>query len=186
MSWLSDPSAWSALVALLVLEIVLGVDNVISSRFWQPNCLQISKIGLARSVCLQREECVFAAVQRWVDHLVEDELLGFTLLSRDFSFSGKELILLAGGVFLIYKATKEIHHKLEGEDDAHGSKAVLTFGAVIAQVMLLDVVFSLDSVFTAVGMTEYIPVMVISIVTAVIIMLAARARFIPSSTATHR
>ena len=74
---------------------------------------------------------------------------------------------------MIFKATKEIHHKLEGEDDAHGSKAVLTFGAVIAQVMLLDVVFSLDSVFTAVGMTEYIPVMVIAIVTAVIIMLAA-------------
>ena len=83
----------------------------------------------------------------WIISL-KDELLGFTLLSRDFSFSGKELILLAGGVFLIYKATKEIHHKLEGEDDAHGS-GVLTFGAVIAQVMLLDVVFSLDSVFTA-------------------------------------
>ena len=79
-----------------------------------------------------------------MDHLVEGWFPArIHVVGRDFSSSGKELILLAGGVFLIYKATKEIHHKLEGEDDAHGSKAVLTFGAVIAQVMLLDVVFSL-------------------------------------------
>ena len=174
MSWLSDPSAWSALVALLVLEIVLGVDNVIfisilAAKLPADQQDRARQIGLLAAGGMR---LVLLLSVGWIISL-KDELLGFTLFGRDFSFSGKELILLAGGVFLIYKATKEIHHKLEGEDDAHGSKAVLTFGAVIAQVMLLDVVFSLDSVFTAVGMTEYIPVMVIAIVTAVIIMLAA-------------
>ena len=91
----------------------------------------------------------------------------------EVGFSGKQLILLAGGVFLIFKATKEIHHKLEGEAEHTDTRSVATFGAVIGQVMLLDMVFSLDSVITAVGMTEYVAVMVIAIVIAVGVMLAA-------------
>ncbi len=174
MSWVSDPSAWSALVALLVLEIVLGVDNVIfisilAAKLPEGQQDQARRIGLLAAGGIR---VLLLLSIGWIISL-KDELLGFSFLGRDFSFSGKELILLAGGVFLIYKATKEIHHKLEGENEAHGSKAVLTFGAVIAQVMLLDVVFSLDSVFTAVGMTEHVPVMVIAIVAAVLVMLAA-------------
>jgi len=88
-------------------------------------------------------------------------------------FSGKELILLAGGLFLIYKATKEIHHKLEGEEGATSAKTAPTIAAVIGQVLVLDLVFSIDSVITAVGMTTYVPVMVIAILTAVGIMLIA-------------
>jgi predicted tellurium resistance membrane protein TerC len=88
-------------------------------------------------------------------------------------FSGKELILLAGGLFLIYKATKEIHHKLEGEEGATSAKTAPTIAAVIGQVLVLDLVFSIDSVITAVGMTTYVPVMVIAILTAVGIMLVA-------------
>lgn len=88
-------------------------------------------------------------------------------------FSGKDLVLLAGGLFLIYKATKEIHHKLEGEDEHAEANVAPTFAAVIAQVMLLDLVFSLDSVITAVGITEYVPVMIIAILAAVVVMLVA-------------
>ena len=174
MSWVSDPSAWSALLALLVLEIVLGVDNVIfisilAAKLPEGQQDQARRVGLLAAGGIR---VLLLLSIGWIISL-KDELLGFSFLGREFSFSGKELILLAGGVFLIYKATKEIHHKLEGETEAHGSKVVLTFGAVIAQVMLLDVVFSLDSVFTAVGMTEHVPVMVIAIVTAVLVMLAA-------------
>jgi predicted tellurium resistance membrane protein TerC len=104
----------------------------------------------------------------WIISL-ENEL--FTAFGR--SFSGKELILLAGGIFLIYKATKEIHHKLEGEAEHAAAKAAPTFAAVIGQVMLLDLVFSVDSVITAVGMTDILAVMIIAIVVAVIIMVVA-------------
>jgi len=89
----------------------------------------------------------------------------------DLGFSGKELILLAGGLFLIFKATKEIHHKLEGEADHESTRTAPTFTAVITQVLILDIVFSIDSVITAVGMTTYVPVMVIAIVAAVGVML---------------
>jgi predicted tellurium resistance membrane protein TerC len=95
----------------------------------------------------------------------------FTLGS--VGFSGKELILLAGGIFLIYKATKEIHHKLEGDEGQTSTKVAPTIAAVIGQVLILDLVFSIDSVITAVGMTTYVPVMVIAIMTAVGIMLIA-------------
>jgi predicted tellurium resistance membrane protein TerC len=88
-------------------------------------------------------------------------------------FSGKELILLAGGLFLIYKATKEIHHKLEGEEGTTSTKTAPTVAAVIGQVLILDLVFSIDSVITAVGMTTYVPVMVIAILISVVIMLVA-------------
>jgi predicted tellurium resistance membrane protein TerC len=91
----------------------------------------------------------------------------------DIGFSGKEVILLAGGLFLIFKATKEIHHKLEGESELAATKTVPTFVAVITQVLILDIVFSVDSVITAVGMTTYVPVMIIAIVAAVVVMLVA-------------
>ena len=170
MNWLSDPAAWTALAALLTLEIVLGVDNVIFIS------ILASKLPADQQDRARRTGLLVAAGTRlllllavgWIVTL-KKEL--FTV--GDLGFSGKELILLAGGLFLIFKATKEIHHKLEGEAEHTSSRVAPTFAAVIAQVMILDLVFSIDSVITAVGMTTYVPVMVIAIILSVMVMLAA-------------
>lgn len=170
MEWLSDPAAWSALAALLTLEIVLGVDNVVFIS------ILAGKLPAESQDRARRTGILAAAGMRvllllavgWIITLEEDL---FEIFDR--GFSGKDLVLLAGGLFLIYKATKEIHHKLEGEDEHAEAKVAPTFGAVIAQVMLLDLVFSIDSVITAVGITEYVPVMVIAVLGAVVVMLVA-------------
>ena len=170
VNWLSDPAAWTALAALLTLEIVLGVDNVIFIS------ILASKLPAEQQDRARRTGLLVAAGTRlllllavgWIVTL-KKEL--FTV--GDLGFSGKELILLAGGLFLIFKATKEIHHKLEGEAEHTSSRVAPTFAAVIAQVMILDLVFSIDSVITAVGMTTYVPVMVIAIIVSVMVMLVA-------------
>lgn len=170
VNWLSDPAAWTALAALLTLEIVLGVDNVIFIS------ILASKLPANQQDRARRTGLLVAGGMRLVLLLAVGWIV--TLKKELFSigdlgFSGKELILLAGGLFLIFKATKEIHHKLEGEADHASSRVAPTFAAVIAQVMILDLVFSIDSVITAVGMTTYVPVMVIAIVMSVIVMLVA-------------
>ena len=170
MDWISDPTAWSALAALLTLEIVLGVDNVVfisilASKLPPGEQERARKVGLLAAGGMR---VLLLLAVGWVITL-KKELFAI----GSVGFSGKELILLAGGLFLIYKATKEIHHKLEGDAGETSAKVAPTFAAVIAQVMLLDLVFSIDSVITAVGMTTYVWVMVIAIVTAVIVMLAA-------------
>jgi predicted tellurium resistance membrane protein TerC len=170
MEWISDPTAWSALAALLTLEIVLGVDNVVfisilASKLPVEEQDKARKIGLLAAGFMR---VLLLLAVGWVVSL-KKEL--FTLGS--VGFSGKELILLAGGIFLIYKATKEIHHKLEGDEGQTSAKVAPTIAAVIGQVLILDLVFSIDSVITAVGMTTYVPVMVIAIMTAVGIMLIA-------------
>ena len=170
MEWMSDPTAWSALAALLTLEIVLGVDNVVfisilASKLPVEEQDKARKIGLLAAGGMR---VLLLLAVGWVVSL-KKEL--FTLGS--VGFSGKELILLAGGIFLIYKATKEIHHKLEGDEGQTSTKVAPTIAAVIGQVLILDLVFSIDSVITAVGMTTYVPVMVIAIMAAVGIMLLA-------------
>ena len=170
MEWLSDPAAWTALAALLTLEVVLGVDNVIFISILASK-LPAELQDRARRVGLLAAGGIRLLLLLGVGWIV-------TLKNELFSifgvgFSGKELILLAGGLFLIAKATKEIHHKLEGESEQGSARVAPTFGAVIAQVLVLDLVFSIDSVITAVGMTTYVPVMVISVVTAVLVMLVA-------------
>ena len=170
MEWLSDPAAWSALAALLTLEIVLGVDNVVFIS------ILANKLPASQQDNARRTGILAAAGMRvllllaigWIISL-ETEL--FELFG--VAFSGKDLVLLAGGLFLIYKATKEIHHKLEGEDEHAEAKVAPTFAAVIGQVMILDLVFSIDSVITAVGITEYLCVMVIAVLGAVVVMLVA-------------
>lgn len=167
---MSDPTAWSALAALLTLEIVLGVDNVVfisilASKLPVEEQDKARKIGLLAAGFMR---VLLLLAVGWVVSL-KKEL--FTLGS--VGFSGKELILLAGGIFLIYKATKEIHHKLEGDEGQTSTKVAPTIAAVIGQVLILDLVFSIDSVITAVGMTTYVPVMVIAIMAAVGIMLLA-------------
>ena len=170
-AWTSDPAAWSALAALVTLEIVLGVDNVVFIS------ILASKLPAEVQDKARRVGIIGAGAMRIVLLLAIGWIVGlksevFELFGR--SFSGKDLVLLAGGLFLIYKATKEIHHKLEGEDHTgHTAQAAVTFGSVIAQVLLLDLVFSVDSVITAVGVTPYVPVMVIAILTSIVVMLAA-------------
>jgi len=168
--WFSDPAAWTALAALLTLEIVLGVDNVIfisilASKLPEEQQGRARRVGLLAAGGMR---LVLLLAVGWIITL-KRELFAI----GDLGFSGKELILLAGGVFLIFKATKEIHHKLEGEADKSSERSAPTFAAVISQVLILDIVFSIDSVITAVGMTTYVPVMVISIVSAVVVMLLA-------------
>ena len=170
MEWLSDPAAWSALAALVTLEIVLGVDNVVFIS------ILASKLPDDEQDRARRTGIVAAGAMRVLLLLAIGWII--TLKSELFEvfgqgFSGKDLILLAGGVFLIWKATKEIHHKLEGEIEHEETRTALTFRSVIMQVMILDLVFSVDSVITAVGITEYVPVMVIAILTSIVVMLAA-------------
>jgi len=170
MEWISDPTAWSALAALLTLEIVLGVDNVVfisilASKLPAEEQDRARKIGLLAAGGIR---VLLLLAVGWVISLKKEM---FSVGS--VGFSGKDLILLAGGIFLIYKATKEIHHKLEGDTGEVSTKVAPTLVAVIGQVLLLDMVFSIDSVITAVGMTTYVWVMVIAIVMAVFVMLLA-------------
>lgn len=170
MEWMSDPTAWSALAALLTLEIVLGVDNVVfisilAAKLPPEQQARTRRIGILAAGGMR---VLFLFAVGWIITLKE-ELFSVGSLG----FSGKELILLAGGLFLIYKATKEIHNRLEGEEGRASAKVTPTVSAVLAQVLLLDLVFSIDSVITAVGMTTYVPVMVIAVLTSVVIMLVA-------------
>jgi len=170
MEWISDPAAWSALVALLTLEIVLGVDNVVFISILA-NKLPEGEQDKARRVGILAAGGMRVLLLLAIGWIITLKSELFEVFGQ--SFSGKDLILLAGGLFLIYKATKEIHHKLEGEDEHAEARVAPTFAAVIGQVMLLDLVFSIDSVITAVGMTDIVPVMVIAIMVAVVIMLVA-------------
>lgn len=170
MEWLSDPAAWSALAALVTLEIVLGVDNVIfisilASKLPADQQDRARKVGLLAAGGMR----VLLLLAIGLILKLKTELFSI----GGIGFSGKELILLAGGVFLIAKATKEIHHKLEGEGEHASGKAAPTFAAVIGQVLLLDLVFSVDSVLTAVGMTTYVPVMVVAVLVSIVVMLGA-------------
>src|SRR6478609_11519798 len=146
------PDLIAVFLTLFVLEVVLGVDNVIfisilASKLPQEQQARARNLGLTLAMLI-RVVLVFLA--GWIITLTEPVL---TLWGIEFSW--KDFILIAGGLFLVYKAVTEIHHKLEGAEDEHGSGGgrTVTFGAVIAQILLLDIVFSLDSVITAVGMT---------------------------------
>ncbi len=167
---LQSPEVWVSFATLAALEIVLGVDNIIfiailAGRLPQAQREQARRLGLAGAFVSRMG--LLAGIS-WIVQL--DEPL-FHVGER--GFSGKALILLAGGLFLVYKATKEIHHKLEaaGDDVIAIRGKVVTLGGVIFQIVLLDMVFSIDSVITAVGMTDLIWVMVAANVVALIVML---------------
>ena len=169
MDWISNPDIWIALLTLTSLEIVLGIDNIIfisilAGRLPEAQRDRARILGLAAALITR---VLLLLSINWVIGL-EESL--FELGGHDFS--GRDLILLGGGLFLIYKATTEIHAKLEGEEhhEQTGRKAV-SFAGVIFQIMLLDIVFSLDSVITAVGMAEDVEVMIAAVVIAVGVML---------------
>jgi predicted tellurium resistance membrane protein TerC len=174
MEWMSDPQAWLALVTLTILEIVLGIDNIIFITILvgrlpeaQRNRARVLGLGLAMGTRI-----LLLLSLAWVMTL-ERPLFG--LLNRDFT--GRDLILLGGGLFLLWKAVREIHNSLEGEEDhGEGGVAVASFGGVLVQIAIIDIIFSLDSVITAVGMADDIEVMVIAVILAVgVMMFAAKA-----------
>jgi predicted tellurium resistance membrane protein TerC len=168
--WLADPNAWLGLATLTVLEIVLGIDNVIfisilAGRLPAHEVEKARKLGLAGAF-VTRLALLFSIA--WIVRLTAPL---FTLVRE---WSGRDLILVTGGLFLIGKAVLEIHHKLEGpEEEQAVKKAAATLMGVVAQIMVLDIVFSLDSVITAVGMVDEVSIMVMANVVALVIMLLA-------------
>jgi predicted tellurium resistance membrane protein TerC len=172
MDWLTNPENWIALLTLTVLEIVLGIDNVIFisilvGKLPKPRQPRAQRIGLALAMVMRIGLLLSLA---WLVKLTAPL---FTVLREEIS--GRDLILLIGGVFLIFKSTREIHERLEGEEGHASARVAASFASVIVQIMLLDIIFSLDSVITAVGMANHLPVMIIAVVAAVgVMMFAAR------------
>lgn len=171
MEWLSDPEIWTALLTLTALEIVLGVDNIIFISILSDR-LPVEQRARARTTGL-----LLAMFMRIALLFSIGWIIGLTAPLFEIAghpFSGRDLILIAGGLFLLYKSTTEIHAKLEGEEHIQQAGAgTATFRSVIIQILLLDIVFSLDSVITAVGMTSNITVAVVAVVISVGIMLFA-------------
>lgn len=170
MDWLTDPQIWSALVTLTALEIVLGIDNVIfislvANRLPEELRPKARYIGLAGALVMR---LVLLAAVAWIARLTTPI---FTVL--DFTLSWRDLVLLAGGLFLLIKATLEVHRSVEGADHKEGGSVTSSFALVIAQIMMLDLVFSIDSIITAIGMTNHLPVMIAAVVIAVIVMAVA-------------
>jgi predicted tellurium resistance membrane protein TerC len=172
MEWLANPENWLALVTLTVLEIVLGIDNIIFISILvgklpdrqQPRARQL---GLFLAMFLR---VGLLASLAWMAKLTAPL---FTVLRQEIS--GRDLILIVGGLFLLFKATREIHGRLEGEEGEAGARVAARFSAVIVQILLLDIVFSLDSVITAVGMANHLAVMITAVVLAVGVMMWAAA-----------
>ena len=170
MEWITDPQAWIALLTLTSLEIVLGIDNIIfisilSGRLPEAQRARARTLGLAAAMGTR---ILLLASLAWLAHLTAEL---FTVGSH--AITARDLVLVAGGLFLLAKATFEIHHNLEGDEHQGGARKAISFAAVIAQIMVLDIVFSLDSVITALGMADHLPVMIAAVVIAVLVMMAA-------------
>ncbi len=170
MDWLTDPNAWVALLTLTSLEIILGIDNIIFisvlvGRLPENNRKRGRTFGLALAMI---SRILLLLSITWVMKL-NDTL--FTILSNDIS--GRDLILLCGGLFLLAKSTHEIHHTMEDNESSenYANKTVVTFGSVLLQVAVIDLVFSLDSVITAVGLVDEVQIMILAIVISVGIMI---------------
>ena len=165
---LSDPQAWIAFATLTALELVLGIDNVIFISILVDK-LQAAERERARSIGLAMAMFMrvgLLLVLAWIIGLTAPL---FTLLGQEIS--GRDLILIAGGLFLLWKSVNEIHQLLEGEEGAASSGVRATFGAVVLQIMVVDIVFSLDSIITAVGMVKQVEIMIVAVVASVGLMM---------------
>lgn len=166
-----EPSAWVALATLVVMEIVLGIDNLIfisilTNKLPEDRQTSARRLGIGLALILR---LALLGTVAWIVHLTEPV---FEIFGKGFSW--RDLILIAGGLFLLWKATKEIHHSVDpGGESKPRSSAGAGYAAVIGQILLLDLVFSVDSIITAVGMTEHVPIMVVAVVVAVAVMLLA-------------
>jgi len=170
MDWLTSPETWIALITLTVLEIVLGIDNIVfisilAGKLPAGEQRRARTLGLAVAMLTR---ILLLLSLTWIMRLTAPL---FAVLGQ--AISGRDLILILGGLFLLWKSTHEIHEKLEGEEGRHNVTGRATFGAVLTQIALLDIVFSLDSVITAVGMARQLGVMIAAIVIAVGVMLLA-------------
>lgn len=173
MQLAADPAAWIALATLIVMEVVLGIDNLIfisilTNKLPENQRDRARKIGIGGALLLR------LLLLATVTTIVKMTAPIFEVFGKGFSW--RDLILIAGGLFLVWKATKEIHHKVDPTptpDVFDSQKAGLGFAAIIGQILLLDLVFSIDSIITAVGMTEHIPIMFIAVIVTVIVMLLA-------------
>ncbi|WP_237228320.1 TerC family protein [Rubinisphaera sp. JC750] len=173
LSLLSSPSAWVALVTLIVMEVVLGIDNllfisILTNKLPKDQQSRARKIGIGAALIMR---LLLLGTVAFIVQLTEPL---FTLFGHDFAW--RDLILLAGGLFLVWKATKEIHHTVDphpGPDMFDKKKEKMSVASAVGQILVLDLVFSIDSIITAVGMTPHIPIMVVAVVTAVTVMLLA-------------
>ncbi|AYN93926.1 MULTISPECIES: TerC family protein [Pseudomonas] len=182
---ISDPTAWVALATLIAMEVVLGIDNLIfisilTNKLPEQHRQKARRIGIGLALVMRLG---LLGTVAWIVQLTEPVI---ELFGKGFSW--KDIILIAGGLFLLWKATKEIHHNVDPDPEGDlfegksGEKAVtLGFTSAIVQILMLDLVFSIDSIITAVGMTEHVPIMIIAVIVAVTVMLVAAdplARFI--------
>jgi predicted tellurium resistance membrane protein TerC len=170
MEWLMDPQAWIAFLTLVVLELVLGVDNVIFISILSGK-LPLDQQGRARSLGI-----LLAIGSRIVLLFSLSWIIGLTqplFAVLEYQISGRDLILIVGGLFLLAKSTHEIHQKLEGETGHASARIAPSFTSVIVQILLLDVVFSLDSVITAVGMVDELAIMIAAVVVAAVVMVVS-------------
>ena len=182
----SDPAVWAALATLVVMEVVLGIDNLIfisilSNKLPPEQRQKARRIGISLALVMR---LALLSMIAWLVGLTAPVFdLGIQgapgphgVPTFETAFSWRDIILIVGGLFLVWKATKEIHHNMDPHpsgDVFDTAKGAIGFGAAIVQILLLDLVFSIDSILTAVGMTEHLPVMVIAVVTAVLVMLLA-------------
>ncbi len=196
---LNDPAAWAALISLVVMEIVLGIDNLIfisilTNKLPEDKRARARNIGISLAL-IMRLLLLFTIT--WIVGLIHPVIdLGFVgppgehgELTFETAFSWRDIILIAGGLFLVWKATSEIHHTMDPHSEPKegapiAGRAALNFGAAIVQIILLDIVFSIDSILTAVGMTDHLAIMFIAVIAAVTVMLIASgplARFISAN-----
>ena len=181
---MADPAAWVALITLIAMEVVLGIDNLIfisilTNKLPEAQRSRGRRIGIGLALILRLGLLGTVAI------IVQLTQPIFSVFGHPFSW--RDLILIGGGLFLVWKATKEIHHNVDhdaGGDMFESAKVTISFGAAIVQILMLDLVFSIDSIITAVGMTEHIPIMIIAVVVAVAVMLFAAdplAKFIEAN-----
>ncbi len=176
----ADPNLWLSLLTLTALEIVLGIDNlvfisVVAAKLPPEQRERARKLGLTAALGMR---IVLLASIAWIIGLTAPV---FTIPFIDHTVSWRDLILLTGGIFLLAKGTHEIHGTIEGDDEHETGAKAATFGAVVGQIVVLDIVFSIDSVVTAVGMAEHLPIMIAAVVIAMVIMMWSSgpvARFI--------
>jgi len=172
LAWIADPQAWIALATLTALEVVLGIDNIIFISILvgrlPPQQRELARRGGLALAMLSRIGLLFAL--SWIMHLTEPLFGAF-----GHEVSGRDLILLGGGLFLMWKATYEVHGALEGKEESHtpGAAVRAGFASTLLQIMVIDIIFSLDSVITAVGMVDHLAVMVIAILLSVAMMMFA-------------
>jgi len=184
---LSEPAAWAALITLVVMEVVLGIDNLIfisilTNKLPEAQRARARRIGIGlalvmRLILLSTIAIIVTLVQPVIDFGIVGSLDDHGNPTFETAFSWRDIILIAGGLFLVWKATKEIHHSVDPTptDDVLDKKQVIAanFGATIFQIILLDLVFSIDSILTAVGMTDHVPIMVVAVIIAVTVMMLA-------------